>query len=286
MNKNKIALVLFIVCMFLIIGFSSIKLLNFIAKRIMANSLTEARSFYYGDVPKEKRDLVGFGDQISHDAMYGFSEKQNTVKDFLDAGYDPNYCLKLYNGWQYRNPLMLFCCDFMKKTYYRIEGIPIDSDKIVFDLLINAGANINKYPYIWTQVYLRNQDDINFFKKEHTDDIKQINTFTIDYIFDSNRVLKMFLDAGADINRKGNPLPFDKKYCTKITEKEIQKMFNSPEATSPLYEAIKKGMQWESQVDLLLEYGAQLDESCKKAAQESGDTAMIEKINKLAEEKK
>ena len=95
----------------------------------------------------------------------------------------------------------------------------------------------------------------------------------------------MFLDAGADINRKGNPLPFDKKYCTKITEKEIQKMFNSPEATSPLYEAIKKGMQWESQVDLLLEYGAQLNESCKKAAQESGDTAMIEKINKLAEEK-
>ena len=45
-------------------------------------------------------------------------------------------------------------------------------------------------------------------------------------------------------------------------------------------------MQWESQVDLLLKYGAQLDESCKKAAQESGDTAMIEKINKLAEEKK
>ena len=44
-------------------------------------------------------------------------------------------------------------------------------------------------------------------------------------------------------------------------------------------------IQWESQVDLLLEYGAQLDESCKKAAQESGDTAMIEKINKLTDKK-
>jgi len=50
--------------------------------------------------------------------------------------------------------------------------------------------------------------------------------------------------------------------------------------TRPLYEAIKKGMRWESQVDLLLQYTT-LDEDSLKAARESKDPAMIAKITRL-----
>lgn len=42
-----------------------------------------------------------------------------------------------------------------------------------------------------------------------------------------------------------------------------------------------KGLKWESQVDLLLEYGATLDESCLEAARLSGDKAMLEKVERL-----
>jgi hypothetical protein len=45
-------------------------------------------------------------------------------------------------------------------------------------------------------------------------------------------------------------------------------------------------MVWESQVDLLLEYGATLDESCREAAKLSGDEAMIQKIEKLLQSRK
>ena len=69
----------------------------------------------------------------------------------------------------------------------------------------------------------------------------------------------------------------------KISEAKIQEYFNSPDSTSPIYEAIKKGMVWESQVDLLLEYGAILDESCLDAAKLSGDEAMIKKVKTLLE---
>ena len=44
-------------------------------------------------------------------------------------------------------------------------------------------------------------------------------------------------------------------------------------------------MKWESQVDLLLKYGATLDESCLKAAKLSGDEDMIKKIEKLCQKK-
>jgi len=250
-------------------------------------SLAEDRSTLYGDIPKEKRGLVAFGNQIEHDIIFGPSEKQNTVKDFLDAGFDPNYCLSFAAGWQYKNPLMLFNTAAGYSTYYHQENL-IYPDVTVFNELIKFGADVNRYPYVWACVFFHDNRYIYRVKKEYKNNEtteQEMNQKISAHIIDSNRVLKLFLDAGADVNRKGNPLPFDKKYCTKITEKEIQRMFNSPEATSPLYEAIKKGIQWESQVDLLLEYGAQLDESCKKAAQESGDTAMIEKINKLIDKK-
>jgi len=283
-NLKIYAVILIVAVLFL---FLIIKMMNSVFGKMLTISLAEDRSTLYGDIPKEKRGLVAFGNQIEHDIIFGPSEKQNTVKDFLDAGFDPNYCLSFAAGWQYKNPLMLFNTAAGYSTYYHQENL-IYPDVTVFNELIKFGADVNRYPYVWACVFFHDNRYIYRVKKEYKNNEtteQEMNQKISAHIIDSNRVLKLFLDAGADVNRKGNPLPFDKKYCTKITEKEIQRMFNSPEATSPLYEAIKKGIQWESQVDLLLEYGAQLDESCKKAAQESGDTAMIEKINKLIDKK-
>lgn len=253
------------------------------SKIFFSQSLPSQRATYYGDVPKSKRLLLGFGDQISHEANFGPSGRENDVKDYLAAGLDPDYCLKMYDGWQFRNPLMLFCSDFLLLSYYEKDYILPNYDVEVFNQLINAGADINKYPYIWANVYLHNDDMIRIFKRDHENSENDVETFIPCYISDCNRSLKMFLEAGADVNRKGSTVPFEKNICEKISEAKIQEYFNSPDSTSPIYEAIKKGMVWESQVDLLLEYGAILDESCLDAAKLSGDEAMIKKVKTLLE---
>ena len=253
------------------------------SKIFFSQSLPSQRATYYGDVPKSKRLLLGFGDQISHEANFGPSGRENDVKDYLAAGLDPDYCLKMYDGWQFRNPLMLFCSDFLLLSYYEKDYILPNYDVEVFNQLINAGADINKYPYIWANVYLHNDDMIRIFKRDHENSENDVETFIPCYISDCNRSLKMFLEAGADVNRKGSPVPFEKNICEKISEAKIQEYFNSPDSTSPIYEAIKKGMVWESQVDLLFEYGAILDESCLDAAKLSGYEAMIKKVKTLLE---
>ena len=107
-----------------------------------------------------------------------------------------------------------------------------------------------------------------------------------EWIEDTNRLIEKLLLAGADPNMKGHPFPFGTSLqLLFFTDKKAFKYFNSKEATTPLYEAIKKGMKWESQVDLLLKYGAILDESCLEAAKLSGDEDMIKKIEKLCQEK-
>jgi len=63
-----------------------------------------------------------------------------------------------------------------------------------------------------------------------------------------------------------------------MTEEEANEYH--AKGTRPINEAIKKGMRWESQVDLLLQYTT-LDEDSLEAAKESKEPAMIEKINKL-----
>ncbi len=253
----------------------------FLGKKIFDHALSSTRATYYGDVPKTKRLLIGFGDQISHEAMFGPQNSENDVKDYLAHGMDPNYCLKMYDGWQYRNPLMLFCADFLNKSYYEKNHIVLNHEADVFNQLVEAGADINKYPYIWTQVYLRNDKEITIFEKNYNQPKENVAIFIPCYVSDCNRVLKLFLDAGANVNKKGAPVPFKEGMCERISEEKIQEYFNPPEATSPIYEAIKKGSAWESQVDLLLEYGATLDESCLEAARLSGDKAMIEKVERL-----
>ena len=283
MNKKKMLTVMALtVAALLAVVFAVPKILNLQAGKIMEEALGGTRATLYGDVPQEKRMLVGFGDRIEHEISYGTKEGDTSVQDYLDAGCDPNYCLSLAEeSWQYSNPLMLFNTYSMYHTY-NVEH-PTYPDIDVFNKLVKAGADIHKYPYVWAAVFChsnRTIDSLKSFVGDGQTEAKlefQINGF----ISDSNRVLKLFLDTGADVNRKGSPVPFDYEKSKKMTEEEVQRHFNSPEATTPLYEAIKKGMLWESQVDLLLEYGAALDESCMEAARLSGDDAMIEKVENL-----
>lgn len=67
------------------------------------------------------------------------------------------------------------------------------------------------------------------------------------FVEDANRLLQVYLEAGADPNMKGHPFPFGKsRKLLFFTDKKAFKYFNSNEATTPLYEATKKGMQWEN----------------------------------------
>ena len=232
---------------------------------------------------------------IRENPTFGFSEEQmlnrnfyhaitwyesrlDNVKECLENGCDPNYCYGEC-GWVESNPLM-YLSQGTYTTYYRIidgDDIPNPTPDVqLLLLLLEKGANIHYYPYIYAIVH-RNNNTKN-----------KVGDLLYSYIADCNRILKAFLDNGADVNKKGHPYPFSYEYSYESLKllpedayEDVYKYFNSPEATTPLYEAIKKGIVWESQVDLLLEYGATLDESCLEAARLSGDEAMVEKINKL-----
>ena len=67
----------------------------------------------------------------------------------------------------------------------------------------------------------------------------------------------------------------------KITDEEANAYFDK--GTRPVNEAIEKGMLWESQVDILLEYTL-LDEESLRSAEKSRDSAMVKKIKKLWKE--
>ena len=213
-------------------------------------------------------------------ALYGL--ETDTVKEYLDAGYDPDKC-RGEAMWVDSNPLRVVTeqwfssYDFIKNAPKIIDCYP---DVEIINDLVSYGADINKLPYVWEKIYRENNEEISFItRKRQSPETEQIREL---YIEDCNRVLKALLENGADPNIKGHPFPFgDSRKLLLFTDKKAFKYFNSKEATTPIYEAIKKGMVWESQIDLLLEYGAKLDESCLEAAKLSGEQTMINKIEKL-----
>ena len=213
------------------------------------------------------------------------------VQKHLEAGYNPNKC-RGEAGWYDSKPLKVLIEGFVNNYYNKIENKPLNyNDSMVFKLLIENGAYINQLPYVWDRVYSFTNQNLKSWEKEREFRGESMSpsdiTFQNDcFIEDANRLLQAFLQAGADPNMKGHPFPFGRsKRLLFFTDKKAFKYFNSAEATTPLYEAIKKGIRWESQVDLLLDYGALLDESCLEAARLSGDKEMIEKIDKLWQKK-
>lgn len=204
---------------------------------------------------------------------------------FLDAGYDPNRCVVLIGNWEEYNPLLVVvssrfsCWDVNTNTRKDLETY---DDVELINLLAEYGADVNLLPYIWKRVYVDSNDFIKSRTEHFPEEIAAEKTLCL--IEDSNRVIKALLDNGADPNYKGHPAPFDEDnyfYYISMTVKKARRKFKSKKATTPLYEAIKKGMRWESQVDLLIEYGALVDKSCLEAAKLSGDDQMIKKIERI-----
>lgn len=237
-----------------------------------------------------------FRKDLSKHNFYNAVYSQDVVwtENHLKAGYNPNKC-RGDAGWYDSNPLKVLCGQIV--GYYGIEEIngknvrkkPEFRGLDILNLLLKYNVNINKYPYIWQRIYHFNNNKLSDWKRYDSYDSKNYNIekrseieTDKELIMDANILLESLLKAGADPNMKGHPFPYSHSLrLLFFTDKKAFKYFNSPEATTPLYEAIKKGIKWESQVDLLLEYGATLDETCIEAAKLSGDEKMIAKINTL-----
>jgi hypothetical protein len=216
------------------------------------------------------------------------------VKKYMEEGYDPNVCRG--EGWYEATPLNVIAKSFYD-TYVRLvqgEEIPEPPpDVAMLELLVEAGADVNRRPYIWCRVntwnnyYLDSHINSKMLRRagqpkteaemEEFEDEKIIEPLY--FIADANRVIEAFLKAGADPDMRGHPYPYSlEAKRARITDKEANEYFAN--GTRPINEAIKKGMRWESQVDLLLQYTT-LDEDSLKAARESKDPAMLAKITGL-----
>jgi hypothetical protein len=206
------------------------------------------------------------------------------VQELLEKGVNPDYCHGEI-GWIDSNPLDVLSRNFYT-TYYRPQDIP-DLDVKLFYLLIDAGADINKRPYIWGRVYLYNNNLIHGTINQRRIDMESDNDEDIRnqidwFINDANRLLKVFLEAGADPDKLGHPYPYSYDAINeKLTDEQVNEYFSK--GTRAINVAIEKGILWETQVDLLLRY-TNLDEESLLAAERSGDPAMIEKIKTLYNE--
>jgi hypothetical protein len=223
----------------------------------------------------------------------------DSVKKYMENGYDPNVCRG--EGWYEATPLNIIAKSFYD-TYARFgspkrempEPLP---DVEMFQLLVDAGADVNRRPYIWCRVYTYKNSYLESIARDKNlgrlgrepstskemEDLKDQHIMEpLYFINDANRVIEAFLKAGADPDMRGHPYPYS--YEAKLygmNDEEANKYFS--QGVRPINEAIRKGMRWESQVDLLLQYTT-LDEDSLKAAKESKDRAMRKKIEKLWKE--
>jgi hypothetical protein len=212
------------------------------------------------------------------------------VREYLAQGYDPDKCLGV-TGWASTNPLNALMLTFYN-TYHRIkwnEAIPSPPpDVAVLYALIEGGADINRFPFIWYRIHNLDNHLVqqiiasanlkykSIIPRKTLEEAQEEAAF---FIKDANRLIEAFLELGADPDKSGHPYPYGYEVLgLDLTDEEANAYF--AQGSRPVNEAIKKGMVWESQVDLLLRYTS-LDEESLEAAQESNDPAMIRKINLL-----
>lgn len=243
------------------------------------------------ELSKYRKDLTyGMSDHAIKDWQFynrltRYKWDYDVINQLLEDGVDPNYCGGEC-GWEDHNPLMVitnawhFTYELSKNNNFYDE-----KDYATIKLLYKYGADFNKYPYVWKRVISWSNEKYQEIYEDRPIDVVKNKERKSAYIEDSNRVLRALLECGANPNYKGHPYPFSYKAIIQenMTGEEAMQYFSSAEATTPLYEAIKKGIEWESQVNLLLEYGAKLDDSCLIAAKLSGDEAMVQKIEKFLE---
>jgi hypothetical protein len=205
------------------------------------------------------------------------------VERLLEEGGDPNHCLGEI-GWYNWTPLNVLVRTFYA-SYVRIrqgEEIPDPiPDVAVLRLLIDAGADINAWPYIWCRVFSYHRTQAH---EPLTKTPEEAEAELAGLVRDANRLIEGLLKAGADPDKLGHPYPYSiKATYAKLGNEEAERYF--AKGTRAVNEAIKKGMVWESQVDLLLQYTT-LDKGSLKAARASKDPGMVEKINKLWKEQR
>ena len=214
------------------------------------------------------------------------------IKQYLEEGYDPNHCFG-EEGWMASTPLNMIARSHYT-TYFRIqrgEAIPDPPpDVAILHMLVAAGADINRWPYVWHRVHADGNRSLEIaLAKPATFHMgvpeatsEEAYEEAVSVVNDVNRVLEAFLELGADPDKLGHPMPYSyEAFLANMWDEDVEVYF--AQGTRAINEAIKKGMWWESQVDLLLRY-TKLDEDSLKAAEESGDPAMVEKINKLWKE--
>ncbi len=215
------------------------------------------------------------------------------LKKLLADGANPNYC-KGECQWADSDPLSIVAANINNTYLKKINNentadIPTQELK----LLVDAGADINARPYIWeivtTNTILPDKRDLEDViqcetqDKKNIDEAKELIKLRASYIQDVDRVLKAFLDAGSDPDKRGDFYPYstwyqEPKLSLPLTDTKANDFFK--DGTRPINETIKKGIAWERQLDLLLQY-TKLDEDSLYAAQMSGDPKMIIKINEL-----
>jgi hypothetical protein len=211
------------------------------------------------------------------------------VREYLAQGYDPDKCLGV-TGWASTNPLNVLMAKFYN-TYYRIkwnEAIPSPPpDVAVLHALIEGGADINRFPFIWYRIHNWDNNMVeqiidgaySKYQDLEKKTLEEAQAEAASFIKDANRLIEAFLESGADPDKPGHPYPYGYEVASLgLTDEDVAPYF--AQGSRPINEAIRKGIVWESQVDLLLRYTS-LDEASLEAAQESNDPAMIRKINLL-----
>jgi hypothetical protein len=276
MRLNKLLIILTVtILLFVIIFFSMIKLGNVFSNKIIEKGIA------FNELSKDEN--IELAKELYRNI---YRDSVSNVKKILKDGADPNYCVGEC-GWLDSNPLSVVNQSFYG-TFYRLnEKIPTPyPDVAIAQLLLKAGADISARPYIWERVNRLSNKEIRRLNKSdgegHLYNVEIMQQQQSLFIADANRLIHFFLKSGADPDKLGHPYPFsvDAVYG-KITDAEANEYFQK--GTRAINVAIEKGMAWESQVDLLLEYTT-LDEDSLKSAEQSGDIAMIEKIQRIWDE--
>jgi hypothetical protein len=216
------------------------------------------------------------------------------VQVCLDGGANPDMCLS-GEGWEQNNPLSVI----IRRMYMEYNDIRRGKevpdpfpDIAIMKMLQKAGADFNRRPFVWETVwgFDKKETDLILRKPEMSYLGEPVATHeeaaeeAAYYVNDANRLILGLIEGGADPDKPGHPYPYNSNTEDMFMSDEEANVY-FVKGTRPVNEAIKKGMVWESQVDLLLGY-VSLDEASLEAARESGDPGMVEKITKLWNEQK
>jgi hypothetical protein len=224
--------------------------------------------------------------RLARDLYNGVSGMRiDMVQEALVKGADPNYCIGEF-GWQDSNPLNVISW-YPTYFYFEVEfDIPNPTPEIaIVNYLVDNGADINKRPYVWSVVYHSGNEYIQRIERRRKLNNEAVDSDSIKreegrFVDDVNRLLQIFLIKGADPDKLGHPYPYSKEAAINKTITEEQANIYFSNGTRAINIAIEKGMKWEKQVDLLLQY-TKLDEDSINAAERSNDPAMQEKISML-----